>query len=248
MERIRFANTFVDKISLEGVVNLVAQNIAGRKKTHIVFLNALKISEINKNPAIKKAMHEAELILADGVPIVWFSKLFGNALPGRVNGTDLFEKLLEWANNNSKKIFLLGATEENVNLLAIKLRKDYPNLGISLRNGYYKDHEDEQVINQINSTNSDILFVGFSSPKKEVWVNKYKDKLNIPIIQGVGGSFDVLAGKISRAPKWMQNSGLEWLYRVLKEPRRMFIRYMKTNFIFLLIMLKYMFLQKKVDN
>jgi len=239
MKRIKFANTFVDKIDINDVVKLVAKNIRLNIKTHIVFLNALKISEIDKNSSIKKAMHEAELILADGVPIVWLSKLFGNPLPGRVNGTDLFEKLLKWANDNSKNIFLLGSTEENVGLLVTKLENKYPNLGITYRNGYYKENEDQQVLNLINSSNSDILFIGFSSPKKEVWVNKYKNKINVPIIQGVGGSFDVLAGKIARAPKWVQKYGLEWIYRVIKEPRRLFVRYLVSNTVFIYIVIKY---------
>jgi N-acetylglucosaminyldiphosphoundecaprenol N-acetyl-beta-D-mannosaminyltransferase len=236
MTRYRFINSYVDAISLDDVERELLAAVERREKKHVVFINALKICEIERSPAVAEAVKNAEYILADGVPILWASRLFGRPLNGRVNGTDLFERLLESAARQGKSVFFLGTTQRNLEVLLSTVRKRYPSLRIAgARNGYFQDADDEAVIRQINDSDADILFVGISSPKKEVWVYKYKHRLQATVIQGVGGSFDVVAGIIPRAPRWMQRSGLEWLDRVFREPRRMFMRYLTNNtrFIFL---------------
>lgn len=237
MTRYRFINTYIDAISLDEVEQELLAAIERNEKKHVVFINALKICEIEKNPAVAEAVSQAEYILADGVPVLWASRLFGRPLRGRVNGTDLFERLLASAEKKGKRIFLLGATQANLDTLIVELRKRFPALQIAgYRNGYYTDADDMEIVRQINDSNADMLFVGISSPKKELWVYKYKHLLRSPVIQGVGGSFDVVARIIPRAPLWMQRSGLEWLDRVAREPGRMFMRYLTNNtkFIFLL--------------
>ncbi len=234
MPRYKFINTYIDIASEDAVIKNVMESIEEKKKKRIVFLNAYKIYLINKNKYLAEAIGGADLILADGVPIVWACKLLGFSKPSRVNGTDLFERLLGIAEAENKKIFLLGATQENLELLINKLKKKHPALQIAgARNGYFTEENDDEVIKQINSSNADILFLGFGSPGKELWSHKYKEKINVPVIQGVGGSFDVLSGLILRAPVFMQEHGLEWLYRVFKEPRRMFKRYLISNSVFL---------------
>lgn len=244
-ERIPFVNTWVDVISLERVVDVAFEAIEKGNKLHLVFLNALKVYEIARDERMAKAMQEAELILADGVPVLWASRIFGRPLPGRVNGTDLFELLLCAAEGRKKRIFLLGSTQTNLERLIVTLKKRYPHLIIAgWRNGYFTDDEDEEVIAEINKARPDILFIGISSPKKEIWANKFKHRLDVSVIQGVGGSFDVLAGIVPRAPRWAQKSGLEWLDRVIREPRRMFWRYAKSNSIFIFLVFKAWCLEK----
>jgi N-acetylglucosaminyldiphosphoundecaprenol N-acetyl-beta-D-mannosaminyltransferase len=247
LQRIKFLNTYIDKISIDNVKEYIFQAIDNKKKIHIVYLNALKIYEIDKNPLMKKAISEAELILADGVPIVWVSKLFKNPLPGRVNGTDLFELLLSECESRNKSVYFLGSKEDILIKMLDVIKIKYPKLSIAgHRNGYFSDKDDNDIINDINKSNADILFIGISSPKKELWANKYKNKINVPIIKGVGGSFDVLAGVVSRAPVWMQKYGLEWLYRVIMEPKRMLKRYLITNFYFIYITIKFFIIKKHI--
>jgi N-acetylglucosaminyldiphosphoundecaprenol N-acetyl-beta-D-mannosaminyltransferase len=237
--RVPFINTWVDAISLENAVNVVFDAIEARQKLHLVFLNALKVYEIHRDARVGKGMREAELILADGVPVLWACRLFGRPLPERVNGTDLFQLLLRGAEQRGKRVFLLGATQQNLERLVTTIQRRHPKLAIAgWRNGYFRAEDDREVIAEINRTNADILFLGFSSPKKELWANEYKYDLNVPVIQGVGGSFEVVAGIIPRAPGWVQKSGLEWLVRVIREPRRMFMRYARSNSMFVYLVFK----------
>jgi N-acetylglucosaminyldiphosphoundecaprenol N-acetyl-beta-D-mannosaminyltransferase len=245
VERIKILNAYVDKVSLNEVKEEIFNAIEKREKKHIVYLNGLKIYEINKNPLIKKAIDEAEFILADGVPLVWVSKLFNNPLPGRVSGTDLFELLLEECEKRSRSVYFLGSREQVLLKMIDYIKEKHPKLRIAgYRNGYFTDIDDERIINEINASKADVLFIGISSPKKEVWANKHKNRITVPIIKGVGGSFDVLAGTVSRAPKWMQECGLEWLHRVIKEPKRMLKRYLITNSYFLYLTIKYLIARK----
>jgi len=241
MHRINLLNFEIDAVSFNDTVNLLFDNLDKGIKSFVFFINALKVYELDKNVELRNAMKNFNFLLADGVPIVWVSKLFKKPLPGRVNGTDLFEKLMEEAEKRNKSVYFLGATQENIEKLIDVIKTRYPKLNIAgYRNGYFNKEEENKVVEVINKTNADILFLGFGSPKKELWAYKYKDKLTVPIVQGVGGSFDVVAGIIQRAPIWMQKSGLEWLYRVLKEPKRMFKRYFITNGYFIFTIIKYL--------
>ncbi len=243
--RYRFLNTYVDAISLDGVEAEVLAAIDRREKKHLVFINALKTFEIERDPRMAEALAGADYILADGVPVLWASRLLGRPLPGRVNGTDLFERLLARAAEEGRSVFLLGARQENLDALVVALRERFPDLRIAgSRHGYFSEDQDDEVIELINRSNADILFLGFSSPKKELWAYTNKGRIQVPIIQGVGGSFDVVAGIIPRAPLWMQRWGLEWLDRVIKEPRRMFIRYLRSNTSFVLLVIRYWFRER----
>jgi len=246
MQRIEILNSYVDSISIQDVATELFKNIDNSKKSLVLFLNALKIYEISKNAELKNCLECADYLLADGVPIVWVSKIFGKSLPGRVNGTDLFELLLKNAEIKNKSVFFLGAKQEVLEQMVSNIKKRHPKLKIAgYRNGYFKDSDDKDVIDLINNSHADILFLGFSSPKKEIWSSKYKDSLTVNVIQGVGGSFDVLAGKIKRAPVFLQKIGLEWFYRFLREPRRMFKRYLITNTYFVFLTLNYCFKKNK---
>jgi len=228
--RIRVAGCPVDCISFGGAAEEICRRIEQRIPTDVVYINAAKIVKYHRDPALRSVIERADLLLADGVPVVWVSRLFGRALPGRVNGTDLMEQMAALTAERGYSIFLLGGTEEIVNATAAELSRRHPRLKIAgVRNGYFKPEQDDEVLQAIHDSGADLLLIGISTPKKELWGDRNLARLGVPICQGVGGSFDVVAGSVSRAPGWMQRCGLEWFYRFLQEPLRMGGRYLRTN-------------------
>jgi N-acetylglucosaminyldiphosphoundecaprenol N-acetyl-beta-D-mannosaminyltransferase len=174
------------------------------------------------------------LINADGQPIVWASRLLGRALKERVTGIDLFGALIDRCGERGFRPYLLGARQEVVDKVAALLQPKVKLAG--WRNGYWDD--DAAVVAQIRQAKPDLLFVAMSSPKKELFLKRWKDQLQVPFVMGVGGTFDVVAGLVSRAPKWMQAGGLEWLYRLGQEPRRMWRRYLVEDMPFFWLLIK----------
>jgi N-acetylglucosaminyldiphosphoundecaprenol N-acetyl-beta-D-mannosaminyltransferase len=164
-------------------------------------------------------------------------------LPERVAGIDLMENLVELAHKKEYKIFFLGAREEIVsNVVSIYSNKFSPNIIAGYRNGYFDNDQEKSIAKQVSDSGANMLFVAISSPKKEIFLNENKSILkNVNFIMGVGGSFDVVSGLVKRAPQWMQKFGLEWLYRLIQEPKRMWRRYLvgNTKFIFLVLKAKY---------
>jgi N-acetylglucosaminyldiphosphoundecaprenol N-acetyl-beta-D-mannosaminyltransferase len=194
---------------------------------------------MQKDYSLRQIIASCDLISADGVPIVWASRLLGNPLPCRVNGTDLFENLVEVCSRKGYRPFFFGAREQIVEKVFQNFKTKYPNLDIAgYRNGYYTDEEEAGIAEMIRDSKADMLFVGFSSPMKEKFLRRWLHVMQVPFCMGVGGSFDVIAGKTKRAPLWMQKSGLEWFYRILQEPRRMWKRYAKTNPVFVWMVVK----------
>jgi N-acetylglucosaminyldiphosphoundecaprenol N-acetyl-beta-D-mannosaminyltransferase len=192
-----------------------------------------------KDMELKESIVNCDIINADGQAIVWASRLFNTPLPERVAGIDLMESLVKLSAKKKYKIFFLGAKEEIVNTVVNFYSNEYgKDIIAGYRNGYFKKEEEQNVARQISDSNADILFVAMSSPKKEIFLNTYKDLIQTPFIMGVGGSFDVVAGHVKRAPLWMQKSGLEWFYRVIQEPRRMWKRYLFGNSEFIYLVLK----------
>ena len=161
---------------------------------------------------------------------MWAAKKLGVPVTERVAGIDLFLNLVKLAAEKGYKIYLFGAKEEVVQRIKHIFKEQYPSLQIvGTRNGYFTEADEPAIVNAMAASGADMLFVAFSSPKKEYWVHKYIHDLNIPFVMGVGGSFDVVAGVTDRAPKWMQDHGLEWFYRFIQEPRRMWKRYVIGN-------------------
>lgn len=238
-------NIVVDKVKHSDVVDEIFKSIEKREKKHIVFVNALKVYLADKDAEFRKAILESDFALADGMPIVWVSRLFKKDIPERICGTDLFELLLKECEVRYKSVFFLGSKDEILIKMIEVIKNKYPKLKIAgYRNGYFLPSDDEIIVSDINTSGADILFIGISSPKKEMWAYKYKVQIDVPVIIGVGGSFDVLAGVISRAPKWMQKMGLEWFYRIIMEPRRMLLRYLKTNLYFVFVVLRHLLKEK----
>ncbi len=228
--RYPILNTYVNAISMDETIAEVEKIIKAGKPTQHVVINALKVNLMNENEDLRKIVNSCPIINADGASIVWAAKKLGVPLTERVAGIDLFLNLVQVAANKGYKIYLFGAKEEVVQKVKSIFEEKYPTLQIvGIRNGYFTEADEPKIVKNMAESGADMMFVAFSSPKKEFWVNKYLNDLHIPFVMGVGGSFDVVAGVTNRAPKWMQDHGLEWFYRFIQEPRRLWNRYIVGN-------------------
>lgn len=244
MSRIKFLNTNVDNLTMNEALEKINQLIIRKSPSYVVTPNVDHIVKLEKDIELQKVYDKADLILTDGMPLIWISKLKSNPIKEKVSGSDLFPKVCELAANKGYKVFLLGAAEGVAQKAADNLKAKYPKLIVS---GTYspsygfekKDDEINHIISLINEVKPDILAVGLGAPKQEKFIYKYKDKLNVPISLAIGASIDFEAGNIERAPKWMQKCGLEWFYRLCKEPKRMFKRYLIDDLQIIRISLKY---------
>ena len=215
--------------------------IARQKETRVIFAaNTEAIVLMRSNPEFRKSYLEADYVLADGMPLVWFSRLICDALPERVTGSDLLPEICRMAEKKSLKVFFLGGTPEVTPKAVENLQRRFPALQVvGIATPWIDLSDGESVssglVESINQSGADILFVGFGAPKQELWITRNRKRLKTGIVLAVGGTFDFLAGKTVRAPLWMQRSGLEWLWRLLHEPKRLWRRYLIGNVRFLVI-------------
>lgn len=225
---------------MQETLALVQEKINKGEQVHHVVVNAGKVVAMQKDSELRKSVNESDIINADGQAVVWASNFLGKPLKERVAGIDLMANLVDMAHRNNYKIFLFGAKEEVVKTVVEKYSETYsPNIIAGYRNGYFEASEEEAIAHQIADSGTQMLFVAISSPIKENFLYKYRHVLkNVNLIMGVGGSFDVFAGKTKRAPIWMQNAGLEWFYRFLQEPKRMWKRYLVGNSKFIYLVMK----------
>lgn len=233
-KRITIMNSPVDVLTMKETLHLIDDSIRDKKPIQHIVVNAAKLVHMQTDTELYQSVVASDIINADGMAVVWASELLGNPLPERVSGVDLMQELVLLAAEKKYKIFFFGGKEEVVSEVVRKYTSIFGEEIIAgYRNGYFNKEQEVDIADQIASSKADILFVAISSPTKEIFLNTYKEQLKVPFIMGVGGSFDVVAGKVKRAPVWMQNSGLEWFYRFLQEPGRMWKRYLKTNTLFL---------------
>jgi len=244
--RIKFLNIPIDAITMKDTINLVEKTIVAKKQIHHTVVNASKIILMQKDAELEKSVIEADIINADGQGVVWAANLLGLNLPERVSGIDLMESLVEMSYYKRYKCYFLGARENIVQKLVDIYKEKYSeDIIAGYRNGYFNEQEECDIARKISESGANILFVAITSPKKEIFLNKYKDQLkNVNFIMGVGGSFDVISGKIKRAPIFMQRIGLEWFYRFLQEPRRLWKRYLLGNIKFIWLVIKEYFNSK----
>lgn len=247
--RYKIMNTYVNAVSMDETIRRVEKIIEKGKPTQHVVINASKVNLMEDDPELSRIVNSCPLINADGASIVWAAKKLGVPLKERVTGCDLFQELVRVASEKGYKIYLFGAKEEVVTKVKAIYEEQYPGIQIvGYRNGYFTEADEPEIVKNMAESGADMMFVAFSSPKKEYWVNKYIDQLNIPFVMGVGGSFDIVAGVTERAPQWFQDHGLEWFYRFIQEPRRMWKRYIIGNAKFVGLTYKYKFKSKKKGN
>jgi N-acetylglucosaminyldiphosphoundecaprenol N-acetyl-beta-D-mannosaminyltransferase len=230
----------IDNLSMEETLRTIEGFIQSGKPHQHVVINVDKLVKASQDPELRRIINECALVNVDGMPVVWASRLLGKPLKERVAGVDLFEALMRRAGEKGWRVFLLGAREEVVSAVAEAYQRKYPQLVLAgWRNGYWQDGaEQAAVVEQVRASRADLLFVAISSPKKEQFLGRYQAEMKIPFAMGVGGTFDVAIGRVRRAPLWMQKAGLEWFYRFLQEPRRMFRRYFIDDMAFLWLFIK----------
>lgn len=237
--RIQLLGSELDALTMEATVARVNQIIQARKPVQHVVINANKINLMQKDERLRAIVNSSTLINADGASILLAAKMLKLKVPERIAGIDLMDEVLKLADKQRYRVFFFGATEEVVSKVVAHSRKKYANIHIAgYRDGYFDDPMSEKLADDIRTSKADIVFVAFSSPRKEFWIHEQLERMNVPFVMGVGGSFDVIAGKTKRAPRWMQKAGLEWFYRFIQEPVRMFERYVKGNWTFLMHVVK----------
>ena len=206
---------------------------APRRARQIVTMNVAGLELLRHDAAMRRACDEADLLVADGVPLVWASRLLRKPLPARVAGVDLMQALLAAGAREKLRVYFLGAREEVVQEVVRRCGERFPGLVVAgARNGYFAESEHDAIVRTIREARPDLLFVGMPSPFKERFAHEHAQALDVPVMLGVGGSFDVLAGRIRRAPRWMQNIGMEWCWRLAMEPRKLWRRYLVSNSAF----------------
>ena len=244
MNRIKFLNTEVDNLTMEEAIDKINELVIEGKPSYIVTPNVDHIVKLETDEEFQKVYEEADLILTDGMPLVWISKLNGEKIKEKVSGSDLFPRVCELAAKRGYKIFLLGAAEGVAMTAAENLKSKYRGLKVvgtySPSYGFEKkENEIKEIVKMINDAKPDILAVGLGAPKQEKFLYKYRKELNVPVSLAIGASIDFEAGNIERAPKFMQKTGTEWLYRLYKEPKRMYKRYLVDDLKIFKIFMKY---------
>ncbi|NLK93726.1 MAG: WecB/TagA/CpsF family glycosyltransferase [Clostridiales bacterium] len=244
MSRIKFLNIEVDNLTMEESISRIEDLIIKRNNSYVVTPNVDHIVKLEDDEEFREVYRNADLIVTDGMPLIWISNLTGEKIKEKISGSDLFPKLCERATKKGYSIFLLGAAEGIAEIAKKNLEEKY--LGINIVGTYSpsfgfekNENEIDKIINIINEKKPDILAVGVGAPKQEKFIYKYKDRLNVPVSLAIGATIDFEAGNVKRAPKFMQNLGLEWFYRLIKEPKRMFRRYLVDDLKIIKIIFEY---------
>lgn len=215
-----YLGVHVSPLTYEGIIKEIKERMKRGDKSTIIAVNPEKVITAQKDPVVKELINESTFQIADGVGILLASKLKKGSITSRVTGVDMMARLLKFAAEEKHPIYLYGAKKEVIDLAAANITRDHPGIEIAgLTDGYEQD--EEALIQRINESGAKILFVALGSPKQELWIQRNIHKLqNVLVFQGVGGSFDVFSGTVKRAPAIFRKFGLEWLYRLLSDPRR----------------------------
>lgn len=230
---VRMFGLRLDALTLDEAVRRCMSVVNSGGLLEVGVVNAAKLVNMGKDAALRQAVAACGLILADGQSVVWASRVLRARLPERVAGIDLFQRLLAEAERGGHPVFLLGARPEVLAATEETVRRRYPELRIAgSHHGYFADDEAPAIADRISTSGAHLIFLGMTSPRKEKFVAAYGKRTGARLIHGVGGSFDVLAGVVKRAPLTWQRLGIEWLYRALQEPRRLGPRYLRTNATF----------------
>ena len=241
--RVDILGTPIDNMTMQQTLNLIEDAIEKNQRVSHTVVNAGKIVLMHQNAQLKQSVVNADIINADGQGVVWASRILGQPIVERVTGIDLMDNLVKLAYQKKYKIFFFGAKDDVLNKVITHYSDKYsPDIVAGSRNGYFKKSDERGIAQQIADSGAQILFVAITSPLKENFLYENRDLLqSVNFTMGVGGSFDVVAGFVKRAPIWMQQSGLEWAYRVYQEPKRMFKRYMVGNWKFMMLVMKHKF-------
>ncbi|MFF3209097.1 WecB/TagA/CpsF family glycosyltransferase [Streptomyces sp. NPDC002886] len=226
----------LDPLTMDETVQRCLDAVERGEQIEIGMVNAAKLVNMRRDPRLAAAVAGCDLVLADGQAVVWAGRVLGVRLPERVAGIDLFMRLLAAAETASIPVYLLGARQDVMDLMLGRIAERFPALNVAgSRNGYFEDSQQGGIADAVAESGARMLFLGMTSPKKEIFTAGYGKRTGSDVVHGVGGSFDILAGITKRAPLVWQRMGLEWFYRALQEPRRLGKRYLTTNAAFLLM-------------
>ena len=238
-KRIQILNSCFDAVTTQETVEWAVQLIQKRQRGYICTVNVAILMMMRSNARLGKFIEKAALIVADGQPIIWASRWFSTPLPQRVAGVELIDAIAAEAEQRGLCIYLLGATSEVIAAAVLKLQSKYPQLKISgFDNGYFSEVQAAERVEAIRQSGTQILLVGMGVPRQEFFLEQNWANLGVNLAVGVGGSFEIFAGTKKRAPLWIQQVGLEWLYRLLQEPQRLWKRYLVTNSQFIYELLR----------
>lgn len=238
MHRVELFSCPMDLATMDETVEWIRARIERREFTQHVVVNVAKLVHMQKDRTLAESVRACDIVNIDGMGVVWGARMLGVPVRERVAGVDLFDRLLEMAATRALPVFLLGAEADVVRRTAEVASSRHRKLHIAgYHHGYFGDDE-ERIVEMIHESGARMLFVAITSPKKENFINRWRGQLGVDFVMGVGGTFDVVAGKVRRAPRWMQSCGLEWLFRVIQEPSRMWKRYLTTNLQFVWLLWK----------
>lgn len=244
MARLKFMNTEVDNLTMREALMKIDQLIRARKNAYVVTPNVDHLVQMERGGELNDVYRDADLILTDGKPLIWISKWYGTPIKEKISGSDLFPKVCKLAAKRGYRMFFLGAAEGVAAKAAENLTKKYEGLQVvgtySPPFGFEKDEEEMAKIKQmIKESDPHILIVGLGCPKQELFMYHHRDELGVPISFGLGASLDFEAGNIKRAPRWMADHGLEWLFRITQDPKRLAKRYLVDDIKIVGMAMKY---------
>lgn len=247
--RADFLNCPIDMLTMQETIERAANAMRTRVRLQHVALNVAKFVNMQTDPVLREDVAGSDLVGIDGMGIVVAARWLGLPVPERVAGIDLFKEVLAVCAKEGFRPFLLGAKPQVLQNAICAIKAQHPTLEFAgWRDGYFSKDQEEEVVKQIVVCKADCLFIGMPTPRKERFLSSHRDSLGVPFVMGVGGSFDVVAGHVRRAPKLMQSMGLEWFYRIYQEPRRMWWRYARTNALFALILIRALVGKKPARN
>jgi len=220
-ESIQLLGMRFDCVTMESVLALAAEFIRSGKPHHIVTGDASMVVSASQDPELSRIITDADLVTPDGAGILWATRRVGTPVPAKVSGVDISERLIALSGENGWRIFFFGAAPGVADQAAVRMRERYPSAQIvGTRDGFFKPDDEPAIIAQIREARPDILLLALGIPKQEKFIARHREALGVPVMIGVGGTLDVFSGTVKRAPVWMQNIGLEWLYRTASDPKR----------------------------
>ena len=234
MKKEQYLGVNVITLNYDEIIEDIKKRMEEGLTSTIIAVNPEKVITASKDEQIKTLINDATYQIPDGVGILMASRLKGGAIQSRVTGVDMMDRLLKFASDEGKKVFMYGAKEEVVATAKAKIEEKYPRIQITgYSNGYTKDQD--ELVRKINESGADIIFVALGSPRQELWIRDHMKDLNVKVYQGVGGSFDVFAGNVKRAPGFFRKAGLEWFYRLITDPKRFKRQLALPKFLFKII-------------
>ena len=242
--RVRIGEVEIDAVTFDGTLDRIAELVDGRAGGSVFTANVDHVVKAERNEAFREAYGRASLVLADGKPLVWASRLLGDPLPEKVSGSDLIVPLARRAAERRWRVYLLGGRPDVADEAAARLRDSFGVDVVGLDSPWIghdgRDDDGDATLARLTSAEPDLVLVAFGAPKQELWIDRFLGEPRRTVAIGVGGSLDFLAGRIRRAPTWMSDAGLEWLYRLKQEPRRMWRRYLVEDPAFVAILARTM--------